>query len=576
MSLELNTLAADTTTLRQKGGWCEVDLACIRISGQDARRYLQAQTTNDLNTLDKGGSQGSCLIDRKSRPVGCYRLFNRGDEYAIICDTRQAKDIFEHLEKYKFADVVDFEQSGPIKFLTIQGRGSRAVLSKVLEGPPQRDLFEKDIATGLIAGSNVEILRYSLTGEEGFLIKTTESNFDSVGSALSDVAQSLGMNRLTEPILECARIEAGIPRLGDDFSKDNLLAETTLDETSVSYNKGCFQGQEVLARIRGQGSPTRSVVGLTIEPPPPTPWEKDTEIQFEGETVGTIKSNCYSEFLKKYVAMAIVKRDYRTPGKKRPMTIGGKPVTVTVEILPFYKAEPPEAIARKLYEEALSVFAREDESETSSKDWQSIELLKEAVLLDPLFEDAYESLGVILNRRGETDEAIEVMEHLAHINPDSVMAHTNLSVFYVEKGWKEKAEEEKAISMSIRMRMAAAQVSKDKELDEQRKALQAETLQRMSMFQQVLEIDADDQLANYGYGDCLTALERFEEAVPYLEKAIALKPSHSVAYVSLGKAFEGSGRKDDARKTYLAGIDAAARRGDGEPMKKMQDRLNQL
>src|SRR5690606_15126291 len=147
------------------------------------------------------------------------------------------------------------------------------------------------------------------------------------------------------------------------------------------------------------------------------------------------------------------------------------------------------------------------------------------------FEDAYESLGVILNRRGETDEAIEVMEHLARINPDSVMAHTNLSVFYVEKGWKEKAEEEKAISMSIRMRMAAAQVSKDKEAEEQRKQLEAETIQRMSMFQQVLEIDEDDQLANYGYGDCLVALSRFAEAVPHLQKAIALKPSHSVAYV---------------------------------------------
>ena len=575
MSIELNT-ATDTTTLRTRGGWGDVDFSYIRVHGPDARRYLQAQTTNDLNTLSEGGSQNSSLIDRKARPVGCFKLYNLTNEYAIICDTTQTAAILAHLEKYKFADKVDFDLAAEARFFTLQGRASRASLDKCLEGKSKRDLFDRDYSSGKIAKSNVEILRYSLTGEEGFLVKVNSDDFAAVSDAITTAAESFGLKPLTAPVLECARIEAGLSRLGMDFSGENLLAETNLDESSVSYNKGCFQGQEVLARIKGQGSPSRSLVGLKIEPPPATPFQLDSPIEYNGETIGWIKSNCYSEFLKQFIAIAMLKRDYRTPGKSFETTIEGKSAIVTVETLPFYTAEPPSIVARQLYEEALSVFAKEDETKTESQDWQSIKLLREAVLLDPLFEDAYESLGVILNRRGATDEAIEIMLHLAELNPDSAMAHTNLSVFYVGKGWKEKAEEEMAISMSIRMRQAAAQFSKDKEAEEEKKKQQAETLQRMSMFQQVLEIDPEDQLANYGYGDCLTALERFEEAVPHLEKAIKLKPSHSVAYVSLGKAFEGLNRIEDAKKTYIAGIDAAAKRGDGEPMKKMKDRLSAI
>lgn len=575
MSIELNT-ATDTTTLRTKGGWSDVDFSYIRVHGPDARRYLQAQTTNDLNTLADGGSQNSSLIDRKARPVGCFKLFSLGEEYAIICDTNQTAAILEHLEKYKFADKVDFDLTDGAKFLTIQGRASRAVLDKCLSGESKRDLFERDFARGEIANAKVEILRYTLTGEEGFLVKVNDEQFPEVRETVAASAESFGLKPLAAHVLECARIEAGLSKLGADFTGENLLAETNLDESSVSYNKGCFQGQEVLARIKGQGSPSRSIVGLIIEPPPATPFQNDTPIEMNGETIGWVKSNCYSEFLKQFIAIGMLKRDFRTPGKSFETSIAGKSTTVTVETLPFYTAESPSIVARQLYEEALSVFAKEDETSTETEDWQSIKLLREAVLLDPLFEDAYESLGVILNRRGATDEAIEIMSHLAKLNPDSAMAHTNLSVFYVEKGWKEKAEEEMAISMSIRMRQAAAQYSKDKEADEEKKKQQAETLQRMSMFEQVLEIDPDDQLANYGYGDCLTALDRFEEAVPHLEKAIRLKPSHSVAYVSLGKAFEGLNRIEDAKNTYIAGIDAAAKRGDGEPMKKMKDRLNAL
>ncbi len=573
MTLELGK-TIDTTRLRNNGAWGPADLHYIRVYGQDANRYLQAQTTNDINQLKVGDSQLSCLIDRKSRPVGVFQVYKLANDFAIVCDTTQSEAILDHMEKFKFADKVYFDDSF-VSFLTVQGPKSRSVIQKVLDGIPPRDLFDNDATTGTVDDRAIQIFKMSLTGEEGFLLVVLDEDIDAVRDKLKAVAETVGLDTLSKEQLELARVEAGFPKLGVDFSDDNLLAETTLTETAVSYNKGCFQGQEVLARVRTQGSPSRALVGLIVSPPPATPFKLDTAIEFEGETIGWIKSNFYSEFLQKFIAIALVKRDYRTPGKVRDVVIDGKAATATVELLPLYQGKSPAEIAKELYEEALSIFAKEDENQVS-EDWQSINLLKEALTLNPLFEDAYETLGVILSKRGQLDEAIELMEYLAKLNPDSVMAHTNLSVFYVEKGWKEKAEDEKAISMSIRMRIAAAEASKTKQEEEKRKATEQETLQRMSMFQQVLEIDEDDQLANHGYGDCLVELSRFEEAIPHLQKSLKAKPTNSNGYLVLARAFEGLNRIDEAKETYETGIDVAAKRGDMEPLKKMKERLASL
>ncbi|HEY9786186.1 MAG TPA: tetratricopeptide repeat protein, partial [Candidatus Obscuribacterales bacterium] len=210
------------------------------------------------------------------------------------------------------------------------------------------------------------------------------------------------------------------------------------------------------------------------------------------------------------------------------------------------------------------------------EDPQSVKLLEEALMLDPQLEDAYEVLGVILSKRDRLDEAIALMHKLADLNPDSVMAHANLSVFYLEKGDKEKAEEEKAVSMSIRMRLAAREATRAMKEEQERKQKKEEAKERMEMFSQVLEIDSEDLLANYGMGDCLVVLEEYEKAIPYLNKALAVKPMHTVAYVALARALNGLGRTKEAVDALNRGIEVASRKGDMTPLKEMQQQLAML
>jgi len=235
--------------------------------------------------------------------------------------------------------------------------------------------------------------------------------------------------------------------------------------------------------------------------------------------------------------------------------------------LPFYRPETTDQRARRIYEEGLKLYAKESEHEVES---EAVRLLRSAIEIDPSLEDAYEALGVVLSKRGKLDEAISLMKQLASINEDSVMAHTNLSVFYAEKGLKEEAEEEKALSMGIRMRLAAKEATAAKTQEETRQQKEQETRERMEMFKQVLGIDQEDLLANYGYGSCLVELGQYGDSIPYLEKAISIKPMHTVAYVSLSKAYKGLGNAEKLSETLQKGIEVASKRGDLMPLKELE------
>ncbi|MGE0265848.1 MAG: tetratricopeptide repeat protein, partial [Candidatus Obscuribacterales bacterium] len=382
-----------------------------------------------------------------------------------------------------------------------------------------------------------------------------------------------GLVELDDDLARTARIEAGIACFGVDFDQDNLIAETPYAESAVSYEKGCFQGQEVLARIRSQGAPSRALVGAEIEPAPDSELTPGSPVLLEDkEKIGYIKSNCSSEFLGRYLALVMIKRDYRTPDRDLEVTIDGHQARLTVRLLPFYERPDLGAQARSLYEEALQEFAREPSS-LSAEESRSIALLRQSLAFDPVFEDALEALGVILSKRSSLDQAIETMELLRRLNPDSAMAHTNLSVFWLEKGDKERAEEHKAESMSIRMREAARLAMEEKKQEGEAKAKREETVSRMKMFEQVLEIDGEDLLANYGMGSCLLELDEPERALDYLQKAIEIKPSHTVAYLDLGRALLALDKRKDAAQAWSRGVEVAARRGDMEPLKKMQAHL---
>ena len=546
------------------------DFGLLSLKGPDAKRFLQSQCTSDVNALASKQGQPSSLLDRKALIIAYFHLYCLSQEHYLLAAPKiQIEALKSHLDRFIFADKVEIVEEDFADCTLLSGETTALKvrnLTKNLGTNNKQELSLQD----LIETDAGYILRLPMQSTDCFL-------FFSKGGGQSP---ALALPELDAEEIAARRVEAGYALLAVDY-KDTLLVELSLASPAVSYTKGCFQGQEVLARVKAQGSPTRQLMGLVLDRAidlapmseirlAPGKESAGKELANK-EIAGTIASQAYSPRLQKHLALAFLKRDLRVPGRKLEISTESGPVTGEVTTLPFIENKSDADLAKVLFDQALDLFTRQNDTE------QAIERLEEALYLNPAYEDAFEALGVILskheNAEGYIDKAISVMEKLVALNPDSIMAHANLSVFYLEKGDKEKAEEEKAISMSIRMREAAKLAMQEKKEKEDKEALIKESQERIKMFLQVLEIDAEDLFANQGLGNCYNILGEFEKAEEYLQKAIAIKPNHTQCYEDLAAALAGQGKIKEAVSAYQKGIEVAAQKGDMQPLKRMKEKL---
>ncbi len=560
--MENLNLDKEITTLREVGGFALLDnWAVIEVEGSDAQQFLQARVTSDVKALKSGDGQESALLDRKAHLTAYFSLYLLNDTYWIICTKNQATTISNELAKYLFAEKVTIRELASEKIWTVQGAYSSCLVSEITPDTT------KQIGKASIEGQSVTWISKSTTGEQGFFLIGDKT--DNWLVKLETQAKLLGMINLSEAALNTARIEAGLPLVGIDVSEENILPETSLDALCVSYTKGCYLGQEVIARVKAQGAPRRGLMGLVFAEGVNATFALNSEVLLDGKAIGQIKSNVFSPTLKRTIALILISREHRVPDTEMSVEIAGSTYKATVITLPFYTAKENSQRAQVIFDSALSLYTKGSEDE-------AIKLLRQAIKLHPLHGDSYEMLGVMLGKRGQLDEAIALMKQLEKIDPESVMAHANLSVFYVQQGDKDKAEEEKAIAMSLRMLQATREMSHQQDKQDEKKRKQEEALQRLEMFKQVIAIDAEDLLANFGLGNLYVELEQFEQAIPLLKKAINVKPDYTAAFLALGLALQGNKQYPEAIDIYRQGIICASKRGDGEPMTKMKEKLTAL
>ena len=374
-------------------------------------------------------------------------------------------------------------------------------------------------------------------------------------------------------MLETLRLEAGQLRVGTDCQgRARLLPETGLEQHAVSYTKGCYLGQEVIARVRTYGSVPFALRGLVLKGEPsdtaeevlgrlPAPGE---DLLVEGEVVGTVGARVRSPVLESLIALAYLNRASRTPGQDLQLDCG---VSATVTLLPFYRAPDAEARVAFLYDRAIRVFAGGDEP-------GALALLAETLRLEPTFADAYELIGVILGRSGRYHEAIDFFRRLEEVAPDESMVHTNLSLYYMKIGDRAQAEEEAAKATTKQFRTARWQSKSASEIaEDQQKSRTIEASRKKTMFSQVLEIDAEDSIALFGMGSTLAVLGEHDEACAHLARAADVDASNSAVYLRWGRSLEALGREVDAIEVYRNGMEVASRRGDLMPLREMEHRV---
>jgi len=594
-------------SVRNGVGFCETDrYAVMLVHGSDASTFLQNRLSNDVSSLQDGSGQLNAALDRQGKIEGLFSLHAvRHDgkpAYLIIVEAGEREQLKAAILRFKIVEQIEIDDvTADTSLFILQGPKTAVVLTQLVELSHHETAWPEyscqDSHLRVQPSIPVRVVRRTITGEDGVFLLLDKDKASVLENelirALNTSEPTSSGDSLTKEALEVLRVEAGIPRYGFDYSAETPLPETGLEKQAASFTKGCYLGQEVIAKVNTYGGSPRLLCGLLFDPQMDAlVWETlsrlspmKTALHIDSREVGRLCSVTWSYTLNRPIAIAALGRQERVPGQSLDIAIGTDLYHVTVTLLPFVTSVNPQHFsdenptpARALLKEGLRLFSQNQEV-------QARELLHEAIRKDAQLAEAYEALGVITARQDTPAaylEAITLMNQLLEIDPEHVLAHTNLSVYYMKLGDKDKAEEEKgkatmaSFKAAMKNKLPSLPSLSDQEqqlaLEKKRKSLQ----ERVELFKNALQFDAEDPLGNFGLASTLLELERYDEAIVPLQKTLAVQPKHSTAYLSLGKALENCHRASEAVEIYRQGIIVAAAKGDMMPLRSMQQRLAEL
>jgi folate-binding protein YgfZ len=289
-------------------GWHELSgRGLVEVTGSEAVQFLNGLITNDVKTLEPGHWMSAAFPNVQGRLIASVRVLRRGD--AFLFDTEPATRDAVYQALYRFSFAGDFhvtDLSEGLTVITAQGQAAAERIEKYLRLPVS-GIGRSEVLETEYDAVRVSIIRHTHTAEDGFDLFVDEPRSGIVRDCLSACADV----RIDAPAWEVLRIEAGVPVFGVDMNETNVVSEV-VTEDAVSFTKGCYVGQEIIARIRWRGHVAKKLTGLKITGGPVAPDDK--LLTAEGKEVGRITSVAYSPALGQWVALGLVKYDQLPTG----------------------------------------------------------------------------------------------------------------------------------------------------------------------------------------------------------------------------------------------------------------------
>jgi folate-binding protein YgfZ len=286
----------------------------LLITGPDAAEYLQGQLTNDVESLEVGQGCYAALLDRKGHMQADMRVLRPGgDEFWIDTEPAAIAAARRHIEMYKVGrDVAVEDVTATRSLLSLIGPRSVEVAGTAVL--PEYTCEQATIGS-------VECL--AVGTREGIDLIAISSDLTRIRDALVGA----GAIQVGFDAAEVLRIEAGKPRFGAEMSDSTMPAEAGIVEDAVSFTKGCYIGQEPVARLHYKGKPNRHLRGLELSASTPS----GASLRLGDKEVGRIGSACVSP-ARGPIALAIVRREAESGAQ---LTVGEDGVTARVVDLPF-------------------------------------------------------------------------------------------------------------------------------------------------------------------------------------------------------------------------------------------------
>jgi tRNA-modifying protein YgfZ len=311
----LDTLATDYRAITEACGLLDrSERGKLALSGTDAASFLQGQVSNDVEGLAAGAGCYAALLTPKGKMLGDLRVLATAKELLLDTERVALQALFNMIRRFSLGYQVELHKRTLERgLLSLIGPDS-ARIAGVEDLPPEEH------AHALTAVGEIPVR--AIRTDVGTDLLCDSANTDALREHLADA----GAVPVGEAAVECMRVEHGRPRYGIDLDDSVIPQEAGLNERAVSFTKGCYVGQETVARLYYRGKPNRQLRGLRLS----APVQSGESIEFEGRVVGRVASVAQSPRFGP-IALALVRRE-----APAGVTVAvGDAVTAEVTELPF-------------------------------------------------------------------------------------------------------------------------------------------------------------------------------------------------------------------------------------------------
>jgi folate-binding protein YgfZ len=287
----------------------------LAFSGAAAKTFLQGQVTNDVEALSAGRGCYAAVLTPKGKMLGDLRILDSGEELLLDTERGALQAIFNVLHRARVGfDAELHKRTLQSALLSLVGPDARRVA-----GPEAAALPPEEHANAATQLDEIAA-RVVVTDVGVDLICVAED-----AAALTAALTRRGARPVPEAAAEVLRVERGRPRYGVDLDETTIPQEAGLNERAVAFEKGCYVGQETVARLYYKGKPNRHLRGLRLSEPVPS----GTELTLDGRVVGRLGSVVVSPAYGP-IALALVRREAE-PGA----ALAAGAARATVVELPF-------------------------------------------------------------------------------------------------------------------------------------------------------------------------------------------------------------------------------------------------
>ncbi len=289
-------------------GFYERKRGLIEISGAEAVMFLNGLITNDVKTLTENSSMLAAFPNAQGRLLATVRVLKIEDKFIFETEAETYGKVLKNLERFTLAgDFKVHDLSEEFSCVSIYGDLIQNSEFKILNF--DFPTSETEMTTNVFNGENVFVIRaFRANGFDVFVPKTSKESF-------IDGLKNLKAMEIGEETQEVLRVENGIPKYGVDMDETTIVPELGIDGL-VSYNKGCYIGQEIIARIHFRGHVAKKLTGLVLSESFAVADGLSAEFQnvelksLDGKNAGKITSTVFSPKLDKQIALAYVRYDY--------------------------------------------------------------------------------------------------------------------------------------------------------------------------------------------------------------------------------------------------------------------------